>query len=239
MKVLVSGGDGRFAKELIKQNTDYIIIPLSKHEMDIMNPLSIDNAIKKYTPDVFIHAAALSRPMNIHESNPITSIQLNIIGTSNCIIPCITNNIKFVYISTDFVYPGTNGNYKESDGVYPVNKYAWSKLGGECASMIYDNSLILRMAMLEYPFTHDKAFIDSFKSCIWHHDAAKLLYKLLEKNATGIYNVGLKRNSIYDFVKQENINILKEYKNNISENVPEDVSMNVNKLNNIIDDTII
>jgi dTDP-4-dehydrorhamnose reductase len=239
MIILISGGEGRFAKELIKQNTDHTIIPLSKHDMDITNSSSIDNAIKKYTPDVFIHAAALSRPMNIHDSNPITSIQLNIIGTSNCIISCITHNIKFVYISTDFVYPGINGNYKETDGVYPVNKYAWSKLGGECASMMYDNSLILRMAMLEYPFTHTKAFIDSFKSCIWHYDAAKLLYKLLTRDAKGIYNVGLKRNSIYNFVKRENINILEEYKNNVAETVPGDISMNIDKLNKIIDDTII
>lgn len=239
MKILISGGNGRFAKELIKQNTEHVIITLSKDEMDITNLISIDNAIKKYKPDAFIHAAALSRPMNVHDSNPVTSIQLNIIGTSNCTISCIQNNVKFVYISTDFVYPGVNGNYKEIDGVYPVNKYAWSKLGGECASMMYDNSLILRMAMLEYPFTHNKAFIDSFKSCIWHHDAAKLLYKLLAHDAKGIYNVGLKRNSIYNFVKQENINILEEYKNNVAENVPVDISMNTDKLNKIIDDTII
>jgi len=239
MKILISGGNGRFAKELIRQNTIHTIIPLSKSSMNIMEPLSIDNAIKKYTPDIFIHAAALSRPMNVHNSMPIDSIRLNIIGTSNCVISCIQNNIKFVYISTDFVYPGSHGQYKETDGVYPVNKYAWSKLGGECASIMYDNSLILRMAMLEYPFTHDKAFIDCFKSCIWHHDAAKLLYKLVDADAKGIYNIGLKRNSIFNFVKQENVNILHEYKNNIDEHVPSDISMNVDKLNNVINDSTI
>ena len=239
MKILISGGNGRFAKELVKQNTEHTIISLPKISMDITDLTSIDSAIKKHNPDVFIHAAALSRPMNLHESNPVISVQLNIIGTSNCVIACIQNNIKFVYISTDFVYPGTKGEYKETDGVYPVNKYAWSKLGGECASMMYDNSLVLRMAMLEYPFTHNKAFVDHFKSCIWHSDAAKLLYKLLAKDTKGIYNIGLKRNSIYDFVTQENVNILQEYKNNVAENVPADISMNVDKLNNIINDTVI
>ena len=98
MKILISGGNGRFAKELIKQNTEHVIITLSKDEMDITNLTSIDNAIKKYKPDAFIHTAALSRPMNLHDSNPITSIQLNIIGTSNCTISCIQNNVKFIYI---------------------------------------------------------------------------------------------------------------------------------------------
>lgn len=239
MKILISGGNGRFAKELIKQNSSHTLIPLSKEEMDITDLISINNAIKTYNPDIFLHVAALSRPMNIHESDPSTSIHLNIIGTSNCVIACIQNNIKFVYISTDFVYPGDTGNYKETDGVYPVNKYAWSKLGGECASMMYDNSLIVRMAMLEYPFTHTKAFVDSFKSCIWHHDAAMILYKLIEKDSKGIYNIGLERNSIYNFVKQQNINILKEYKHNIAENIPNDISMDITKTNNKINDTII
>ena len=239
MKILISGGNGRFSKELIKQNTTHTIIPLSKTEMNIKYLSSIDSAIKKYKPDIFIHTAALSRPMNLHDLNPIMSVQLNIIGTSNCVMACINNNIKFVYISTDYVYSGIIGNYKETDGVYPINKYAWSKLGGECATMMYDNSLILRMGMLEYPFTHTKAFVDCFKSCIWHHDAAKILYKLIDVSATGIYNIGLEKNSIYDFVKQKNINILREYKDNISENIPNDISMNIDKLKNTLNDTTI
>ena len=47
------------------------------------------------------------------------------------------------------VYPGLKGNYNEEDALNPfignrdgINKYAWSKLGGECAVRIYDNSLI-------------------------------------------------------------------------------------------------
>ena len=100
------------------------------------------------------------------------------------------------------------------------------------------------MGILTSPYVvlenyHTKAFVDCFKSCIWHHDAAKILYKLIDVNATGIYNIGLEKNSIYDFVKQKNINILREYKDNISENIPNDISMNIDKLKNTINDTTI
>ena len=43
--------------------------------------------------------------------------------------------------------------------VNPINKYAISKLGGECAVRMYDNSLILRIIMCEEPFIHKSAFL--------------------------------------------------------------------------------
>lgn len=239
MKIIISGGNGRFAKELIKQNTTYEILALSKEEMDITNLESIDSALSKHNPDIFIHAAALSRPMNVHDIYPDKGISLNIIGTSNCVLSCIKHNVKIVYISTDYVYPGEDGNYSELDSLYPVNKYGWSKLGGECAVMMYDNSLILRMAMVEYPFPHQKAFVDLYKSSIWHIDAAKVLYKLIDKGVKGIYNVGEERKSMFDFVFQKDFSILKETKNITLEKTPNDISMNIKKLKLTLNDTTI
>lgn len=239
MKILISGGDSKFSKELQKHNIDHTIIPLSKKEMNIMDPESIYDAIHKHSPDVFIHTAALSRPMSLHSEYPEKSININIIGTSNCVVACLKYNIKFVYISTDFVYPGVTGGYNEEDSLLPINKYAWSKLGGECACMLYDNSLILRMAMVEKPFPHKKAFIDSFKSSIWYPDAAKIVFKLIDLDLRGIYNIGGERKSIFNFASEEDFNILPENKDNILEKVPNDISMNINKLKNILNDTTI
>ena len=61
------------------------------------------------------------------------SIDLNIIGTANITKACEERNIKLIYFSTNYVYPGKKGNYKEGDNLLPVNNYAWSKLGGEAA----------------------------------------------------------------------------------------------------------
>ena len=77
---------------------------------------------------------ALTRPMVLHTENPDLSISTNIIGTSNVVLACMESNVKLVYISTDYVYPGTDGNYKEEDPLLPVNLYAWSKLGGNVLS---------------------------------------------------------------------------------------------------------
>lgn len=234
MNIIISGGKSRFSRELQGQNQNHTLIPLSKEEMDITNIESIESALKKYKPQVFIHTAALSRPMNLHSTNPDKSISLNIIGTSNCVLACMKYNIKFVYISTDFVYPCNTGNYSEQDSLLPINKYAWSKLGGECACMLYDNSLILRMGMYDKPFPHNKAFIDVYKSCIWNTDAANITFQLIDKDAKGIFNIGGERKSIFDFVSQDNPHILTETRKNIQENIPEDSSMNIDKLNTFL-----
>ncbi len=239
MRIAITGGNSKFSKELQHQNSKHTLIPLDKKILDVTNLDSIEVALKDIKPDVLIHTAGLSRPMKLHNTNPELSIQLNVVGTANCVTSCIKYGIKLIYISTDFVYPGEQGNYSEEDALLPINKYAWSKLGGECACMLYDNSLILRMAMTEKPFPHEKAFTDCFKSSIWYPDAARVTLDLIDKGAVGIYNVGGERKSIYDFVFKENFNIFKETKNNVAEKVPNDVSMNVNKLKQILNDSAI
>ena len=96
-----------------------------------------------------VHLAGLSRPLEMHENDIEKSINLNIIGTSNITIACSKLNIKLIFFSTSYVYPGTKGNYKESDPLLPSSNYAWSKLGAEAAVKMYKNSLILRVSMTE------------------------------------------------------------------------------------------
>ena len=76
------------------------------------------------------------------------------------------------------MYPGTKGNYKESDPLLPSSNYAWSKLGAEAAVKMYKNSLILRVSMTEKPFVHKFAFADMKTNFIFHDEFVKILRKL-------------------------------------------------------------
>ena len=140
--------------------------------------------LKKIRPQSVLHLAGLSRPMIEHEKNIRKSINLNIIGTVNLVNICSELKIKLIYFSTSYVYPGTKGNYNESDGVLPWNNYAWSKLGGECAVQMYKNSLILRVCMTEKPFIHKKAFANVKLNFIFHDELAKILIKIIKKKGT-------------------------------------------------------
>tara|TARA_R110002020_G_scaffold103000_1_gene241310 strand:+ start:371 stop:1141 length:771 start_codon:yes stop_codon:yes gene_type:complete len=255
LKILVTGGNGEFCKHLVKNGKEHSFITPSKKTMqppyvvndrgieyvhsglDVRDYTNVDEYFKenKNRFDYVIHAGAITRPMVIHEDNPTLSIETNIVGTANIVMACEKYNKKIIYISTDYVYEGIDGNYKETDAMKPFTKYGWSKLGGECAVQMYDNHLILRMAMNRKPFPHPKALKDMKKSLMYIEDAAKVTLKLLDE--TGIMNVGGKSQSVYDFVKKENSDIEPIYLKDISDvNMATDCSMDTTKMKEVIDE---
>ena len=157
-KILVTGGNGRFASELKKIKTTYSFIYRNKKQLNILSTSSIKNNIKKFKPDSILHLAGLSRPMTIHSEEINKSIDLNIIGTCNLVKACSDYDIKLIFFSTSYIYPGKKGSYNEKDPVLPWNNYGWSKLGAESAVQMYKNSLIIRACMTEKPFVHKFAF---------------------------------------------------------------------------------
>ena len=140
--------------------------------------------------------------------------------------------IKLIYFSTNYVYEGKNGNYKETDPVLPVNNYAWSKLGGESSVQMYKNSLILRVCMTEEPFIHKTAFSDVQTNFIFQKEVANILFKIL--NYKGIINIGGKIQSPYNFGKKYNKNLKKTLAKNQIKNFPLKPSINISKLKKII-----
>ena len=231
--IVVTGGNGRFAAILKTIKTKHKIYYPSKKELDITNPKLIKKYLEKKKATIVIHLAALSRPMNLHEKNITKSIALNIIGTSNIVCVCADKKIKLIYFSTSYVYPGITGNYKEDAPLKPINNYAWSKLGGECAVQLYNNSLILRVCMTEKPFIHKEAFSDVKTNFIYHEEVANMLLKLIYRK--GIINVGGVIKSVYDFAKVSNPKIKRiSAKKTMFNKFPLNPSMNITKLKKII-----
>ena len=228
-KIVITGGQGRFARIIKLYNHKFDIFYPNKRLLNILNVNSIEKYLKLKKPKYLMHCAALSRPMKIHDEQISKSIDLNIIGTSNVVKVCSKLKIKLIYFSTGYVYEGKIGNYKENDPVLPINNYAWSKLGGECAVAMYKNSLILRITMCEKPFLHKYAFHDIKTNFIFHEDVAKIIPKILDKK--GIINIGGKTQSVYNFAKKTNKNIKKISGKKI---FPPKPSMNTSRLRKIM-----
>tara|TARA_B100000989_G_C19433222_1_gene423985 strand:+ start:241 stop:948 length:708 start_codon:yes stop_codon:yes gene_type:complete len=231
-KIIFTGGNGRFGKVFKKfnKNKDYIYYP-SSNSFDVGNVKKMEKFILKIKPKFIIHAAAISRPMDLHEKRIDKSINTNIIGTSNIVNLCQKYKIKLIYFSTNYVYPSKKGNYKEHNSLLPINNYAWSKLGGECAVQMLKNSLILRICMTEKPFTHKYAYTNLKTNFMFHEDLAKVFFKLINKK--GILNVGGPVQSVYDFAKKNNKNVKKRILRIKKGSLPLNSTMNVRKFKKI------
>jgi dTDP-4-dehydrorhamnose reductase len=236
-KIVITGGSGRFGQIFKKKakNFKFLFFFPKKKQLNILQISSIKKYLKRIKPNYLIHLAGLSRPMNIHEKDIIQSINKNIIGTANITKVCYKFKIKLIYISTCYVYPGKKGKYCEESPLLPINNYAWSKLGGECSVQLYKNSLILRASVTEKPFIHKRAFIDFKTNFIFHDDLIPKIIKLLD--CKGIINIGGKSQSVYEFAKNYNPKIKKiSAKSILGQNAPLNITMNLNKLNRIIND---
>ena len=232
-KIVITGGSGRFGSFLKNYKSKHKVFFPNKKDLNILNEKRINKYLKKIKPNYLIHLAGLSRPMVIHEKNIQKSIDLNIIGTANITKACSENNIKLIYFSTNYVYPGTRGNYKETDPLLPINNYAWSKLGGEASVHLYKNSLILRVCMTEKPFVHPRAFANVRTSFAYHEEVIKFLFSILNKK--GIINIGGKSQYIYDFAKKDNPKVKKTYLSKKSKiGMPFDSSINLSKLKKLL-----
>lgn len=229
--ILVTGGNGRFVKILKKENKKLNLKFLDKKDLNILNLNSIEKCFVKFKPKVIFHCAGLSRPMTIHEENISKSIDLNIIGTANMVKVCEKYNVKIIYFSTGYVYEGKKGNYSEKDPVKPFNNYGLSKLGGESSVLMYKNSLILRITMMEKPYPYKKAYTNLISNFIYHEDLVKILPHIITKK--GIINIGGKKQSVYDFVKKTKKDI-KKNKLNKNTNLPLNQTMNLSLLNKIL-----
>lgn len=232
-QIIFTGGSGLLGSEFRKilPNINYP----SSREFNVTNYEQMKKYVELNGCQLIIHAAAFTSPPLI-DKDPLKAIEVNILGTANVVKLCMELDARLIYISTDYVFKGDKGNYKESDPVYPVNKYAWSKLGGECAVRMYDKSLIIRTTFGHNIFRYEKAFIDQWTSRERVSTIAKKITKLIDKDITGVIHVGGKRKTVFEYAKSldRTRHIGKLSINDVPFDAPVDTSLNCDRYEEII-----
>ena len=103
-KIMLTGGAGMLGRTICKILAEqYQIIPTDLPETDITNPVSLENALRKYQPDTVIHCAAMTN-VDLCESEPERAFLLNEQGTANVATACKNANVRLIAISTDYVF---------------------------------------------------------------------------------------------------------------------------------------
>lgn len=129
MKVLLFGANGQVGSRL-KALLGEGCIALTRAECDLakVNEKQARALIEAHEPDVILNAAAYTQ-VDAAEQDDAVAVQVN--ATAPGILARAAGHVPLIHLSTDYVFDGRGGPYREGDTTNPVNRYGFSKLRGE------------------------------------------------------------------------------------------------------------
>ncbi len=227
-RVIFTGGSGLLGSAF-KKVLPGLAYP-SSAEFDVLRYDQMEEYVQAHGFEQLVHAAAFTSPPMV-DNDPMTALDVNIVGTANIVKLCAKFDARLLYICTDYVFKGDKGNYKEDDPVLPVNKYAWSKLGGECAARLYDKSLVIRTSFGPDVFPYEKAFVDQWTSRQSVSAIARKIGKLIDKDILGVMHVCGERKTVFEYAKSldKSKDIGKLSVDDVGFDVPFDTSLNCDR----------
>ncbi len=141
MRLVITGGSGLLGNKLVRLagqaghevQATYNTHPVegaNAQYLDLTNETMVNRVIRESQADAVIHAACIT-DVDFCEQDPDSATRVN--GTATGIIAdaCRKSRSFLVYVSTDYVFDGQRGHYKEEDVPSPINEYGRSKLLGE------------------------------------------------------------------------------------------------------------
>ncbi|RIH85070.1 dTDP-4-dehydrorhamnose reductase [Calidithermus terrae] len=158
----MTGGSGRLGTALRALMPEVVAPP--RGELDVTDPESVRRALERHQPKVFLHAAAYTDVARAEQERE-QCWAVNVGGTRNVVRALQGSGVFLVHISTDYVFWGDRGNYREDDPVGPVrNYYALSKLVAEEVVRVLPQHLVIRTSFRPSPWPYPTAFTDLYTS---------------------------------------------------------------------------
>lgn len=206
MKVLVTGVTGQLGYDVIKELESHQIeyLGVDRDTMDLTDENAVRQVITNFGPDAVIHCAAYTA-VDKAEDDVEACRKVNVDGTRYIAEVCREINAKMVYISTDYVFPGTGEQFYEVDDIKgPQNVYGQSKYDGELEVQrllkkyfivriswvfgINGNNFIKTMLRLGETRNALTVVADQIGSPTYTYDLAKLLVEMVENEQYGVYH---------------------------------------------------
>lgn len=208
MRVLVTGVGGQLGYEVMQelQRRGIECQGADLQEFDITDYDGTNAFISAYKPDAVVHCSAYTA-VDKAESNKDVCRQVNAKGPENIAKVCRDIGAKMVFISTDYVFPGTGTAYWNPDDmehIAPLNWYGQTKWEGEqTVRQLVDHHFIVRISwafgkhgnnfintMLRLAETHDEINVvaDQIGSPTYMADLAPLLCDMIMTDEYGTYH---------------------------------------------------
>ena len=269
MKLIITGASGLLGSKLcevaVRKNHE-VYAAYNQHkplhgtpvQFDVSNKNAVEKIFQKINPEAVVHAAALTN-VDKCETQKELAWKINVEGTENITKSCKKHQSFLIHISTDYVFDGEKGMYKETDKPSPINHYGLTKLKGEehvknllddyCiarASVIYGSipatgKINFALWLLNKLKRKEKVKIvtDQWNSPTLNTNLANMILEVLERKLTGIFHLaGATRISRHEFARllAENFSLDENFITPVSSEEikwiakrPKDSSLNVNK----------
>lgn len=236
MRILITGSNGLLGQYLVEQiknldveflgtsigaNRNTKLNELQFQSLDITNEDQVKQVCDQFQPTHMIHTAAVTN-VDQCELDPKLCQKVNVQATQFLFEEAVRINAHFQLLSTDFVFDGQQGNYKETDLVHPLSVYGQSKVDAEnlLIQSSYSNWSIVRTIIVYGVgenlsrgnlISWSKSMLeegkdmnvvdDQFRAPTYADDLAKGCLAILQRQKTGIYHLsGPETYSIFDIV---------------------------------------
>ncbi len=222
-KILITGANGllgqKLVEQLVKEGKFEVIASgvgpcrlggegYQYQNLDITNPIEVDQVITRIVPQTIIHSAAMTN-VDQCELNPEDCYRVNVKATEYLVKAAERIQSHFIFVSTDFIFSGEDGPYDEDAPADPVNFYGETKLIGENIIKNAKTSWAIVRTVLVYGIANDlsrsniilwvknsleagkeiQVVDDQFRTPTLAEDLAAGCILIAKKRAQGIYNI--------------------------------------------------
>jgi len=268
MKIFITGGSGLFGSKLaeIAMSKGYEVFSGYRNKVppcgepvryDLLDYGSIERVIEDIRPDAIVHSAALTN-VDRCEEEPTLAFRMNSLATKKISEMAKKYGIYMLYISTDYVFDGRRGYYKETDEINPINVYGFTKYVGELwvdavgrTSVIYgakpaSGKVNFALWLINKLGSGEEVRIidDQYITPTLNTNLAKMSLEMVEREIKGVYHLaGETRVSRYDFTvklaevfgfDKELIKKSKMAEMNWKAERPKDSSLNTEKVSGVL-----
>lgn len=220
MRLLITGATGNLGRFLVRaaKAAGHQVIPWGSPRggdvdgqpvvpVDLANPDAVAEHFWRSQPMAVLHAAAVSSIAECHR-DPVRAFKVNVEATRQLVGLCMVGIARLVFVSTDLVFDGARGNYKEHERTNPLSMYGKTKGDAERAVLLYRGHLVARVSLLVGPgpeenpnfFDQQAAalrlgqpvtlFEDEWRSPLSLRAAAEALMRVAEVDYGGVLHVG-------------------------------------------------
>jgi dTDP-4-dehydrorhamnose reductase len=220
MRVLVTGASGQLGSYLVRllhangasltawsgtQRGEALGVPLLP--VDLSDPDAVASAFRLARPDLVLHAAAMAKVTDCY-CDPARAVQVNERGSAVLTELAAERSTRLLLVSTDLVFDGERGGYREEDPPKPLSVYGRTKVAAEAAVLSCSRNVVVRVSLLFGPSLSGRPsffdqqlgalrkgmsltlFADEWRTPLSLAVAAEALWEVVRSDVTGLLHLG-------------------------------------------------